>query len=263
MPRSSRSKSHKQSKHGAKEAAVVAAAKEYTDSEEDVVVVKMKERNGKEDSSPSVRVSREFASGEKRKFTSSAKDGKDLPVHSNGDAGEDYVASKRRKEKESDRWNGGGDEKDEPLNVEKEMDKVVKVKDSKSGGGVVEPKSKTSSRRHESGSERKEESSVSVVVVVEKEESKGGGGNSESKRKGEKDFGRKEGHQHKDSKESKEKDRGSDRERKVLEGKRGDAEVRIKDGELATRKQGEDQQSKRGREHTGMIAICGQLKLIN
>lgn len=262
MPRSSRSKSHKQTKHGAKEAAVVAAAKDYTDSEEDVVV-KMKERNGKEDSSPSVRVSRESASGEKRKFTSSAKDGKDLPVHSNGDAGEDYVASKRRKEKESDRWNGGGDEKGEALNVEKEMDKVVKVKDSKSGG-VVEPKSKTSSRRHESGSERKEESSVSVVVVVEKEESKGGGGgNSESKRKGEKDFGRKEGHQHKDSKESKEKDRGSDRERKVLEGKRGDAEVRITDGELAMRKQGEDQQSKRGREHLGMIAICGQLKLIN
>lgn len=238
MPRSSRSKSHKQSKHSVKE---TVAAKEYTDSEEDVV--KTKERNGKEDSSASVRVSRDSASGEKRKFPSSqSKDGKDLSGHGNGDASEDYVASKRRKEKESDRWNGGGDEKGEGVNVEKELDKVLKAKDSKSS--VLEAKSKSSSRRHESGSEKKEES---VSVVVEKEESKSGG-KSESKRKGEKDSGRKEGHQYKDSKELKEKDRGSDRERKVQDGKR-DAEARAVDGEVA-RKHGEDQQTKRGRENT-------------
>ncbi|KAK2999080.1 hypothetical protein RJ639_022811 [Escallonia herrerae] len=190
MPRSSRSKSHKQSKHSAKEAAREAAS----ESEEDV---RMKDRSTGEEVK-AVRVLRDLASGEKRKLSSQAKEGKESSGHGNGDA-EGYVGSKRRKEKErvdvgggSDRWNGGGDERDEGVKVEKEF-KESKSRDSK---GLVDSKSRAS-KRHETGGEKEEEN---VGSAVEKEESKGGS-RVESRRKSEKDSVQKEAHQSKDLKE--------------------------------------------------------------
>ncbi|KAM7531407.1 hypothetical protein LguiB_034817 [Lonicera macranthoides] len=237
MPRSSRSKSHKQSKHSSKD------VREHSDSEEDV---KMKERNCKEEASS--RVSRDLESGEKRKV-------KDPSGHGNGDASEEHFASKRRKEKAdggSDRWNSGGTEGvtiDKDMKVESSgIDVDRSSSKSKESKGLVDSKSK-SSRRHDSGGEKKD---VNVISVVEKEESKiGSGSRVDSKRKLEKDSGRRESHhQVKDVKEGKDKDRGSDREKKVQDIKR-DA-----DGELA-RKPGsksvdlnEDRQHKRGRENT-------------
>lgn len=260
MPRSSRHKSHKQSKHSSKE-----AKDYYSDSDEDV---KTKDRNsGKEEGGGSVRVSKDSshsASGEKRKLSSSSlfkegKDGKDLSGNGNADVAEDYVSSKRRKDKAEagsggagDRWHGGGDEKDDG-GIEKEfkgeslkidLEKGAKVKDSK---GLVESKSK-SSKRHESGGEKEERN---VGSLVEKEESRSSS-RSESKRRSDKESGRKEG---KDSKEMKDKDRGPDREKKGQESRR-DSEMRQADGVLAKKHGsqwedgGEDRQSKRGRDYT-------------
>nr|XP_027080262.1 titin homolog isoform X1 [Coffea arabica] len=262
MPRSSRHKSHKQSKHSSKE-----AKDYYSDSDEDV---KMKDRNSsKEDGGGSVRVSKDSshsASGEKRKLSSSSllregKDGKDLSGNGNVDVAEEYVSSKRRKDKAEggsggagDRWHGGGgDEKDDGGGIEKEfkgesskidLEKGAKFKESK---GLGDSKSK-SSKRHESGGEKEERN---VGLLVEKEESRSSS-RSESKRKSDKESGRKEG---KDSKEMKDKDRGPDREKKGQESRR-DSEMRQADGVLA-KKQGsqwedgsEDRQSKRGRDYT-------------
>ncbi|XP_057513263.1 uncharacterized protein LOC130795264 isoform X1 [Actinidia eriantha] len=227
MTRSSRHKSHKQSKHSSRD------AKEPSDLEEDV---KMKDRNVKEEGS--VRVSRDSGSSEKRKLSL----GKDSSAHGNGDASEEYVASKRRKEKAEDRWNG----------TEKEMtgeSSKIDVDKSSKSTAVVDSKCK-SSRRHDGGSGKEE----NVDSIVEKEESKSSG-RVESRRKSEKDSGRKEVQQYKDPSEWKDKECGSEKERKV-QGNKGETEARAIGSEV-TKKQGshsvdfaEEKQGKRGRENT-------------
>ncbi|XP_010325359.1 uncharacterized protein [Solanum lycopersicum] len=217
MPRSSKHKSHKQSKYSPKECRDYS----YSDSDSEVKTKeKEKERSSKEDSL--ARVSKDSihsGSGEKRKHSSQSKegkDGKDLSGYGNGDASEEYVSSKRRKEKVevgsggADRWNGAADNalKGESLKID--ADKGSKGKETKSSS---DSKSKSSKKEG------------NVASLVEKEESKSG--RVESKRKSEKDSGRKEG---KDSKEVKEKERGSDREKKGHESKRDDADNVKKQG---------------------------------
>ncbi|KAL4570681.1 hypothetical protein LXL04_026341 [Taraxacum kok-saghyz] len=225
MPRSSRSKSHKQSKHSSKEAAT---AREYSGSDEDVKMKEKSSNGGKEDG-VSFRISKDSSvSGERRKH------GKDLfSSHGNGDISEEYTtSSKRREEKNhggSDRWNGGSsDEKGVVVNIENK--ELLKAKDLSKV--VSESKSK-SSRRHDAES--------ASIVVLEKDEGKSGSGNRGEKRKSEKESSRKESSQHKESKESKDKERGSDRGRKGHSDKQ-DAE--------ASSKQVENQSSKRGKEST-------------
>ncbi|PSS11306.1 hypothetical protein CEY00_Acc15580 [Actinidia chinensis var. chinensis] len=235
MPRSSRHKSHKHSKNSSRD------DREHSESEEDV---KMKDRNGKEEGS--VRVSKDSGSIEKRKLSL----GKDPSVHSNGGTAEEYVASKRRKEKadvDADRWNGGGDERGHGATATKEVkgetsridaDKNPKLK------AVGESKSK-SCRRHESGSEKKDDN------VGEREETKSTI-RVDSKRKSEKVSGQKEVQQSKDLKESKDRERGLEREKKIHDIKRetestvDDELVRKKGSHLADC--GEEQKGKRGRE---------------
>lgn len=255
MPRSSRHKSHKQSKH---------SSRDYSDSEEDVV--KMKEKSSKDDS---VRAHRDSASGEKRKISSQVregKDSKDLTGHGNGDVLEEYVSSKRRKEKTDvaiggDRWNGGGDERgDSDRTAEKDIHKGDNLKvDSKgkenSGKGEsLRVDSKNKSKRHESGNagERKEDSLASALVDREDSKSKG-----ESKRKSERDSSaRKEG------KELKDKDRRLDKEKNGgQESKSADVEVKSVDMD-AGKKQGplpgdfiEERQGKRARENAGKVTL--------
>ncbi|KAI5655333.1 hypothetical protein M9H77_32520 [Catharanthus roseus] len=248
MPRSSRHKSHKTSKH--KE-----AKDYYSDSDEDV---KMKEKNSTKEEGVSVRSkeSGHSASGEKRKLSSSlqlkeGKDGKDL---GNGDASEEHVSSKRRKEKLEggsgiDRWNGGGDEKVDVVGLDKESSRIdsekgLKSKESKGSG---DSKSR-SSKRHESGGEKEEKN---TGLIGEKEEGRSGS-RSESKRKSEKESGRKE------SKELKEKDRGYDRDKRGQESKR-ELEMRGADGDLAKKQASqledavEDRPGKRSRENNGKV----------
>lgn len=251
MPKSSRHKSHKQSKHSSKD------ARDHSDSDDDSRKIKERERNGKEDTS--VRVSRDLSSGDKRKSTLQSRDGKDLSNHGNGEATDEYVASKRRKDRgevgASDRWNGGGDERGDAAIGDKEVkgessridsDKGLKTRTS------FDLKSK-SSRRHDS-SEKKEDSNVGSVM--EKEENKSV--KVESKRKLEKDKPEKEKSERDSSrkevsqlKDLKEKERGLEKDRQVQDSKR-DLETRSVDVE-AKRKQGsqpvdagEEQKVKRG-----------------
>ncbi|KAK9053032.1 hypothetical protein SSX86_029662 [Deinandra increscens subsp. villosa] len=227
MPRSSRSKSHKQSKHSSKEA----AAREYSGSDEDVKVKERSSNGGKEDVVPVKISANSSVSGERVKHS------KDLSnSHGNGDISEEHSASlKRREEKShgvSDRWNGGSsDDKGLLMNIENK--ELLKSKDLSKVVG--ESKSK-SSRRHDGDSVG--------LVVLEKDESKSGSGHrseKSEKRKSEKTSGRKESSQHKEHKESKEKDRGSDRGRKVHHDKHGAEE---------SSKHVENQSSKRGKEIT-------------
>ncbi|TMW95797.1 hypothetical protein EJD97_008318 [Solanum chilense] len=234
MPRSSKHKSHKQSKYSPKDGRDYS----YSDSDSEVKTKeKDKERSSKEDSL--ARVSKDSihsGSGEKRKHSSQSKegkDGKDLSGYGNGDASEEYVSSKRRKEKVeagsggADRWNGAADNalKGESLKID--ADKGSKGKETKSSS---DSKSKSSKKEG------------NVASLVEKEESKSG--RVESKRKSEKDSGRKEG---KDSKEVKEKERGSDREKKGHESKRDDADNVKKQGSQSGDVT-EEKQNKKGRE---------------
>ena len=246
MPRSSRHKSHKQSKHSSRD------ARERSDSEEDV-----KTKNGREEGS--VRVSKDSSSGEKRKLASQLRGGKDLSGHGNGDASAEYVSSKRRKDRVdvagSDRWDGGVERADGSV-VDKGMKRESSRMDSEKGSKSkvsIDSKSK-SSRRHES--ERKEDNAGSVV---DKEESKGG--KVEAKRKGEKDSSQKEASQYKDTKEKekeKEKERGSEKDRKVQDSKR-DSETRVRDSEVKRKRESEsvdvevERQVKRGTENTGKV----------
>lgn len=203
MPRSSKHKSHKQSKHGSKE------ARGYSDSEEDVKTG----RSSKGDVSPRVlKDSGHSTSGEKRRRASQSRegrDGKDLVGYGNGNVSEEYTSSKRRRKEKSegsdgsDRWNSGADERGDDWEINKEsgaenlkaaQEKGLKHTESKSSG---ELKSK-SSRRHESGCvERKDENAAAET------EEEARSGRVESKRKSEKDSSRKE------NKDSKEKERGS------------------------------------------------------
>ncbi|PIN01746.1 hypothetical protein CDL12_25741 [Handroanthus impetiginosus] len=233
MPRSSRHKSHKQSKH---------SSRDYSDSEEDVV--KMKEKSSKDDNS--IRVHRDSASGEKRKSSSQVREGKDSK-DLNGDVLEELVSSKRRKEKTDivggDRWNGGDDS---DRKVEKEMYKGESLKVDTKLKESIRIESKNKSKRYESGiaSERKEDKEV----VLDKEESKSKG---ESRRKSERDSSaRKEG------RESKDKDRRWDKEKNGgQDSKSGDGEAKLADMDIG-KKQGsqlgelsEERQGKRSREN--------------
>ncbi|KAL6986419.1 hypothetical protein U1Q18_019782 [Sarracenia purpurea var. burkii] len=239
MPRSSRHKTHKQGKHSSRD------ARDDSESADDL---KMKDRNGKEEGS--VKVSRDSGSSEKRKLPS----GKDPSGHGNGSTPEEYVASKRRKEKAdvsaaSDRWNAGGDERVDGATVVKEVKGESSRTDADKGSkskALADSKSK-SSRRHETGSENKEEN---VGLVAGKEESKSIS-RVDSKRKSEKDSGQKDVQKYKDSKD---KERGSERERKIQETKR-ETEPTV-GGEMAKKQGshsvdfGEERQVKRGRENT-------------
>ncbi|XP_011101051.1 filaggrin-like [Sesamum indicum] len=241
MPRSSRHKSHKQSKH---------SSKDYTDSDEDVL--QMKEKGGKDDNS--VRVHRDSASGEKRKISSQVRESKDSKdLSGNGDVLEVYVSSKRRKEKTDvggDRWNGGGDDRGYgDRNMEREMHKGeslkvdTKSKENSNKGENMRIESKNKSKRHESGvaGERKEDSLVSVLLNKEDGKSKG-----EAKRKSERDSSaRREG------KESKDKDRRLDKEKNVgPESKSGDAEDVVKKQGTQCGDFSEERQGKQLRENT-------------
>ncbi|GER41519.1 hypothetical protein STAS_18236 [Striga asiatica] len=228
MPKNSRHKSHKQSKH---------SSKGYSDSEEDVV--KMKEKSSKDESS--TRGHRESASGEKRKISSQLREVKgdrDLNGHGNGDVVEEYVSSKRRKEKTDtviggDRWKEGGEEKGDNSEriVEKEIHKgeslklekeIHKSKENSTKGESMRSESKSKSKRRESGSAGERKEDILVSVVVEKEESKSKG---ESKRKSERDSSSR-----KDGKESKDKDRRSEKEKNGgHESKSGDADMKLVD----------------------------------
>ncbi|XP_010261562.1 PREDICTED: zinc finger CCCH domain-containing protein 13 [Nelumbo nucifera] len=209
MPRSSRHKSHRQHKHSSKD------TREYSDSDEDG---SLRDRKGREEAA--ARVSRDSASGEKRKLGSQSQDGKDLFGPGNGDMSEDYVASKRRKDRAdavvTDRWNGGEDEQGDSLVGDRETKGDGPRPDSDKGPkskSSVDSKSK-SSRKSDSWSERKEEN---VVSTGENEEARKSMSKVESKRKSEKDSSRKDNHQYKDAKE---KERGTEKDRKVQDVRR-------------------------------------------
>ncbi|KAL8160558.1 hypothetical protein V2J09_002095 [Rumex salicifolius] len=111
MPKSSR---HKSSKHSSRE------GRDYSDSEKDT---SLKEKKSKEES-VSHRVSREYTSGEKRKYESKPVDGKDAGGAGNVDFVEDYVSSsskKRRDKVDDDRWTGGDTDERESMKAEKDL----------------------------------------------------------------------------------------------------------------------------------------------
>ncbi|XP_026403982.1 uncharacterized protein LOC113299215 isoform X1 [Papaver somniferum] len=185
MPRSSRHKQHKQSKHSSKD------VRERSDSEEDV---NLKSRNGGDDNM--VRVSRDMASGEKRRHS---QDG-------NVDFSEDYVASKRRKEgvdltDNSDRWKGVEEDRRKKEKIDPETFTKIKA--------LVDSSSHKSSRRNES---LKKENNA---VIESDEVQKIGCIKTEIKYKSEKDSRRKEVYEYKEGKE-----RGADKERKVRDSKK-------------------------------------------
>ncbi|XP_051137055.1 uncharacterized protein LOC127255529 [Andrographis paniculata] len=238
MPRSSRHKSHKHSKH---------SSRDYSESDEEVI---KSEKRSKDESS--TKVHRDSASGEKRKGSSQVREGKDrdLVGHGNGEALEDYALSKRRKEKVDvigdDRWCGDGDN-----DGEKEMHKGRssrgdnKLKEYSNKGDDMEIDWNNKSKRHESGisGERKEDS-----IAAGKEEGKVKG---ESKRRSERDSSTR-----KEVRELKEKDHRSDKEKNGgYEGKGGDSELKLMDGEVGKKQAAQvgdsskERQSKRFREN--------------
>lgn len=245
MPRSSRHKSHKQSKHGSRE------GKEHSESEKEDVK-KVKDRSSGEGSAI-----RDSGSSEKRKLS------KDSSSRDNGSPGEEFVGSKRRKEKADGRWTGEEDGdatvavkevKGEILRIDgdNKLKDLKPVGDSKRIDGekskhVGDSKSK-SSRRHESGSEKKEDN---AGLPVEKDESNSSVSRVESKRKSEKDLGPKEMQQNKDSKD---KEWALEREKKIIEESKREKEASNVDVEAA-RKQGEERQGKRSRENTGKTIL--------
>ncbi|XP_042504872.1 zinc finger CCCH domain-containing protein 13-like [Macadamia integrifolia] len=245
MPRSSRHKSHKQHKHSCKD------SREYSDSEEDG---NLKDRKGKEEAA--ARVSRDSASGEKRKLASQSQEGKDLFGPGNGDLSEQYVSSKRRKDRAdatvTDRWNGGQDKRGVSVVGDKETNGDGFRPESEKGPKSkvsVDSKSK-SSRRDDSLTDRKDEK---VSIAVEGEEVKKSINKVESRRKSEKDSGRKEVYQHTDVKE---KEREPEKDRKVQDGRREKSVDTVVVSEVS-RKQGshsgsleEDRQVKREVENT-------------
>lgn len=229
MPRSSR---HKSLKHSGKD------AREHSDSEEDG---NLKDRKGREEAG--VRVSRDSTSSEKRKLISQSQDGKDRSFVGNGDLLEEYVVSKKRKERadvaSSDRWNGGEIGREGSSAVDKEKRGEGYRQDSEKGlksKVSVDSKSK-SSRRPEGLSDRKEEK----ADVLENDEVKRSASASEAELKGksEKDLSRKDASQYKDAKE---KDHGEERSRKSRDSRRDRSLDRVSvtgaSVAEATRKQG-------------------------
>ncbi|CAA3023549.1 Hypothetical predicted protein [Olea europaea subsp. europaea] len=260
MTRSSRHKSHKQSKH---------SSKDYSDSEEDV---KLKEKSSKDDNP--ARDDRGPTLGEKRKISSQAREGKDGKDMRNGEVSEEYVLSKRRKEKANvgkeragvsvgvgdDRWRGYGEEKgDTDRNDKKEITKGESSKIDSKLKESLRIESKIKNKRYEngsgsgsgSGSEIKEDNIASLAVEKEESERKGG-----SKRKSERDSSG-----WKEAKESKDKGRGSEKEKEKEksigeESKRGDAEVKSVDVHFGQKERSllgyfsEETKAKHGRENT-------------
>lgn len=242
MPRSSRHKSHRQ-KHSSRD------LREHSDSEEEDV---SRERKRREDSG--IRVP---DSSEKRESPSKSQQEKDLAL--------DYSGSKRRRDRAdsgvTDRWNGGDDRRVEQLATEKRLrgDGFGSDSEKRAKPKAAEDSKSRSSRRQESSSERKNE-----ILVLENEEAKKGSGRVESKRKLEKDSGRKDANECKDAKE---KERGMDRDRKVQDTRRErsvDTTTRITGGGSETsRKQGtrtggseEERLSKHEVEITGKVTSC-------
>ncbi|XP_051151137.1 uncharacterized protein LOC127265401 [Andrographis paniculata] len=238
MPRSSRHKSHKQSKR---------SSKDYSDSEEDVI--KKKDRSSKDDSL--TRARRDSTSGEKRKFSSEVPEGagtKDLA----GDGVDEYSSSRRRKEKErtdaSDRWSGGGDDRgDSDRNTEKVSHKRdslksgSKLKENSSRSESLRVDSKSKSKRHESASDEKKEDSL-ASVLVEKEEGKSRG---ESKRRG---GSERDSATHKEGKELKDRDQ-RDKERNGDEDNMCcDPDMNVRNKQKQIGDFSEERQSKRTRE---------------
>ncbi|MCL7049882.1 hypothetical protein MKW94_030333 [Papaver nudicaule] len=181
MPRSSRHKQHKLSKHSSKD------ARERSDSEDDV---NLKTRDD--------RVFRDMASGEKRRHSQD----------DNVDFSEDYVASKRRKEgadstaDNSGRWKGVEEDRRRKEKIDSET--VSKIR------ALVDSSSHKSSRRNES---LKKENNA--VIIENEEVQRTGSSKNEIKYKSEKDSRRKEVYEYKDG-----KDKGTDRERKVRDSKK-------------------------------------------
>ncbi|CAI9759349.1 unnamed protein product [Fraxinus pennsylvanica] len=277
MPQSSRHKSHKHSKYSSKEA----KDKDCSDSEEDV---RMKEKSSKGDST---RAYRDSASGEKHKISlqvRKGKDGKDLSCDGKGEASEEYVSSKRRKEKahlnkeradvsgrvSGDRWDGAGEERGRSdRNLEKEINKGgssktdLKLKESNNKGESLRFESKSKSKKHESGTGGESKENVESLVV-EKDESKS---KREPKRKSERIA-----LEWSEGKELKDKERRIDKDKKGgQESKHGDAEAKAMDGNLENNQSSQlgdlsgDRQRKRGRENTGWalamakwIAVLGE-----
>ncbi|XP_068666029.1 uncharacterized protein [Aristolochia californica] len=206
MPRSSRHKSHKQHKYSSKD------ARDYTDTDEEDSLKERKPREGPVVSS-GIRVLKDSDSGEKRKV-------KDLLGPGNGDYSGEYGGSKRRKDRAdltvgSDRWNGGDDERDGGLeDKDTKNDGCGLDTESASKSKVTVDCRSKSSRKLESGSDRREES---LVSSLDNEEAKKGSAKVDAKRKSEKEGSRKECLQYKDVRE---KERGSEREKKGQDGRR-------------------------------------------
>uniref|UniRef100_A0A1J3HM52 Nipped-B-like protein B n=1 Tax=Noccaea caerulescens TaxID=107243 RepID=A0A1J3HM52_NOCCA len=137
MPRSTR---HKSSKHK--------DARDYSDSEKES---SLKERKSSKEES-SARVSKDSASGDKRKL-----DSKEYYDSTNGEYYEEYTSSKRRKGKAgdsgSDRWNGKDEEKGESSKKTKASSEKsrrreeVVGEETKKSSGKSDGKHRESSRR--------------------------------------------------------------------------------------------------------------------
>ncbi|KZV31511.1 zinc finger CCCH domain-containing protein 13 [Dorcoceras hygrometricum] len=246
MPRSSRHRSHKHSKH---------SSKDYSDSEDDL---RMKDKGTRDENL--VKGSRDSVTGEKRKISTPAREGKDVKGP-NGVASEECFSSKRRKEKTDivdggDRWHGGGEERGNgDRTVEKEK---LKVDNSKSESKLKEISNKGESwrmertnskdKKYERGTAGEMESST---IVVEKEDSRSKG---ESKRKSEREHsGQKEGKEYngKDRKPDKEKDKNLGQV-----SKRGDAKTNLVDMDVGKKQElqlgdlGVERKTKRRRENS-------------
>lgn len=160
MPRSSRHKSHRESKHG---------SRDYSDSEKEKDT-SLKDRKGREDGGS--RALKDSASGEKRKHAARSPEYKDLK----GQFVEESSASKRRKDRVSDgvndRWTGGEEDS------QKSKDSKSRRRDESSG--KLESKHRDSSRkegrgagleREKKGKEGKIESFVENVLDWDGEDS--------------------------------------------------------------------------------------------
>ncbi|CAM8990454.1 unnamed protein product [Rhodiola kirilowii] len=204
MPRSSRHKSKRSAKD----------TREYSDTEEDVS--KGKHREGKDEGGSRGYKESGSGSGEKRKLASQSVVVKDSSAGGSGYSSEEYVGSKKRKDKsgklESDRWNGS----DEVLGLKSEIregsshfdGKVLKSK------GLILLKSKVGSTKHDL--EKKEEN---VGIVISKKESRSG--KVESKRRLEKDTSETEKlDRDLNRKDVWEKEMGSERDNRLVDSKR-------------------------------------------
>uniref|UniRef100_A0A7N0TQX0 Uncharacterized protein n=1 Tax=Kalanchoe fedtschenkoi TaxID=63787 RepID=A0A7N0TQX0_KALFE len=224
MPRSSRHKSKRSAKD----------VREYSDTEEDLS--KEKHREWKESGGSRGYKESGSGSGQKRKLTSQTVVLKDSPSHGNGYSSDEYVGSKRRKDKSdrvgSDRWNGSGEVLGLDSQTREESsqfdENVLKSK------GLVDLKSKVSSGRHDV--EKKEETVSSFISKEENRIIK-----AESKRRSDKERSEKEKlirdlNRKDEYKDAWEKERGSDRDNKFVDSKRDLDFLAVDNGELKVKK---------------------------